>query len=126
MPQTMRAIRKLEPAPGLTLTEVPVPQIGPEEVLVQVEAASLCGTDLAGRSIAVLGCGPIGLFTIGIARASGAAAVFAADRTAFRLDLARRMGATAVVDVGAVEDAAAWFREQNEGYGLDIVFEMSG
>ena len=29
--------------------------------------------DLAGRSVAVLGCGPIGLFTIGIARASGAA-----------------------------------------------------
>src|SRR5436309_10730935 len=53
--------------------------------------------DLAGRSVAVLGCGPIGLFTLGIARASGAAGVFAADRTQFRLDLARRMGAVAVV-----------------------------
>jgi threonine 3-dehydrogenase len=50
--------------------------------------------DLAGRSVAVLGCGPIGLFTIGIARASGAAVVMAADRTPFRLGLAEKMGAT--------------------------------
>ena len=48
--------------------------------------------ELAGRSVAVLGCGPIGLFAIGIARASGAAVVLAADRTAFRLDLAAPHG----------------------------------
>ena len=42
----MRAIRKLEPRPGLRLDEVPVPQPGEDEVLVQVEAASVCGTDL--------------------------------------------------------------------------------
>src|SRR6476620_9798860 len=55
--------------------------------------------DLAGRSVAVLGCGPIGLFTIGIARASGAAVVFASDRTPFRLALAETMGANATVGV---------------------------
>jgi threonine 3-dehydrogenase len=44
--------------------------------------------DLAGRSVAVLGCGPVGLFTTGIARASGAAAVLCSDRTPFRLELA--------------------------------------
>ena len=55
--------------------------------------------DLAGRSIAVLGCGPIGLFTIGIARASGAAVVVASDRTPFRLGLAEKMGASATVNV---------------------------
>jgi threonine 3-dehydrogenase len=82
--------------------------------------------DLAGKSVAVLGCGPIGLFTIGIARASGAAGVLAADRTPFRLDLARRMGAADVVNVAEEKDVPAWFREQNDGYGLDVVFEMSG
>ena len=50
--------------------------------------------DLAGRAVAVLGCGPVGLFTIAIARASGAAVVLAADRNAFRLALASAMGAT--------------------------------
>ena len=54
--------------------------------------------DLAGRSVAVLGCGPIGLFTIGIARASGAAVVLASDRTPFRLGLAEEMGAHATVE----------------------------
>jgi threonine 3-dehydrogenase len=82
--------------------------------------------DLAGRAVAVLGCGPIGLFTIGIARASGAAVVMAADRTPFRLGLAERMGASAVVKVDDVPDTAAWFLDQNEGYGFDVVFEMSG
>src|SRR6476620_10775122 len=55
--------------------------------------------DLAGRAVAVLGCGPIGLFTIAIARASGAAVVFASDRTPFRLALAETMGANATVGV---------------------------
>jgi threonine 3-dehydrogenase len=82
--------------------------------------------DLAGRSVAVLGCGPIGLFTIAIARASGAAVVFASDRTPFRLALAETMGAHATVDVEEEPDAAQWFREHNEGHGFDVVFEMSG
>jgi threonine 3-dehydrogenase len=82
--------------------------------------------DLAGRAVAVLGCGPIGLFTIGIARASGAATVIAADRTPFRLGLAERMGASATVNVDETPDTAEWFLEQNEGYGFDVVFEMSG
>jgi threonine 3-dehydrogenase len=82
--------------------------------------------DLAGRSVAVLGCGPIGLFTTGIARASGAAAVFCADRTPFRLGLAKAMGATETLNIQETEDVPGWFREQNEGFGVDIVFEMSG
>ena len=82
--------------------------------------------DLAGRSVAVLGCGPVGLFTIAIASASGAAVVLAADRRAFRLGLAETMGAHATVDVEETPDAAAWFREHHDGHGLDVVFEMSG
>ena len=82
--------------------------------------------DLAGQAIAVLGCGPIGLFTVGIARASGTASVAAADRTPFRLGLAEKMGASATVNVDETPDAAGWFLEQNEGLGYDVVFEMSG
>ncbi len=82
--------------------------------------------DLAGQSVAALGCGPVGLFTIAIARASGAAIVLAADRRPYRLALAGRMGAHETVNVDEVPDTAVWFRERNEGYGLDVVFEMSG
>jgi threonine 3-dehydrogenase len=82
--------------------------------------------DLAGRSVTVLGCGPIGLFTIAIARASGAAIVVAADRRPFRLELARKMGAHATIDVDEVPEPAEWLREHNDGHGFDVVFEMSG
>src|SRR5438552_18354889 len=46
MPRTRRAVRKVEPQPGLRIEEVPVPQPGEDEVLVEVEATSVCGTDL--------------------------------------------------------------------------------
>jgi threonine 3-dehydrogenase len=82
--------------------------------------------DVAGKTVAILGCGPVGLFSIGIARASGAGRVLASDRTPFRLGLAERMGVHAALDVRDVDDVAAWFVEQNEGEHPDVVFEMSG
>jgi len=45
VPELMRAIRKLEPGPGAQFQMFPVPTIGPRDVLVQVKAASVCGTD---------------------------------------------------------------------------------
>lgn len=82
--------------------------------------------DLAGRTVAVLGCGPVGLFSIGIARASGAGRIVASDTRLFRLDLARRMGAHEILDVSARTDATAALVELNEGQHFDVVFEMSG
>src|SRR5512146_139632 len=82
--------------------------------------------DLAGKTVAVLGCGPVGLFSIGIARASGAGRIVASDPRLFRLDLARRMGAHEILDVSARTDATAALVELNEGQHFDVVFEMSG
>ena len=82
--------------------------------------------DLAGKTVAILGCGPVGLFSIAIARASGAGRVLATDRVAFRLDLARTMGVTEALNIDDVADVPGWFLEQNEGEQVDIVFEMSG
>jgi len=45
MPSTMRALVKPSPGPGFILTDVPVPAIGPGDVLIAVEKAGLCGTD---------------------------------------------------------------------------------
>jgi threonine 3-dehydrogenase len=82
--------------------------------------------DLAGRTVAILGCGPVGLFSIAIARASGAGRVLASDRIPFRLDLARTMGASDVLDVDEGGDVPGWFVERNEGAHPDVVLEMSG
>jgi len=42
----MRAIAKLQAGPGLSLTEVPVPQPGVNDVLIKVKKTSICGTDV--------------------------------------------------------------------------------
>jgi threonine 3-dehydrogenase len=46
IPDTMRALRKTAAAPGFTLQHIPVPAIGPNDVLIRVKAVGLCGTDL--------------------------------------------------------------------------------
>jgi threonine 3-dehydrogenase len=46
MATSMRALVKPGPEPGLVLTEIPIPSIGPTDVLIRVEKAGLCGTDL--------------------------------------------------------------------------------
>jgi threonine 3-dehydrogenase len=46
MASSMRALVKAGPEPGLLLTDVPIPSIGPTDVLIRVEKAGLCGTDL--------------------------------------------------------------------------------
>lgn len=45
IPATMRALRKSSAGPGFTLERVPVPAIGPNDVLIHVKAVGLCGTD---------------------------------------------------------------------------------
>lgn len=91
---------------------------------------STMNQDLSGQSVVVLGCGPIGLFTIGIAKAVGAKAVFASDVHPYRIDLARRMGATEVFNPTSLSkpggDIVAEIVEANGGYGVDYVLEMSG
>jgi threonine 3-dehydrogenase len=245
IPRTMRAILKEKAAPGLVLKEVPVPEIGPNDVLLKIDATSICGTDLhiytwndwaqnrikpplvigheccgrvvkrgshveglalgqrvavethvvcgvchpcrtgnahvcvatkiigvdqpgcwaeylsipasncwplseeippkigtilepygnavhtafagpiAARQVLVTGCGPIGLFSIAVARAAGASRVFATDVVDFKLEMAKTMGATEVfrVDQPGVEEA---IRKATGGEGVDCVLEMSG
>ena len=82
--------------------------------------------DITGKSVGILGCGPIGLFSVGIARASGASHVFASDLTEPRLALAIEMGADATFNPADGGDMVDDLVEANEGRGLDVVLEMSG
>ena len=45
MTDTMQALVKETPGPGLTLTRVPVPEIGPDDVLIRIHKTGICGTD---------------------------------------------------------------------------------
>ncbi len=84
---------------------------------------ALHGTDLPGATVLVTGCGPIGIFAVGIAKAAGASAIIASDVNPTRLALARRMGATAAVTPA---EAAEAVRTATHGLGVDVVLEMSG
>lgn len=80
---------------------------------------------IAGNTVAVTGCGPIGLMGIAVAKLAGAAAVYAVDVNDFRLDLARRMGADEIID-GRHEDVVAALRRYSGGSGVDVLLEFSG
>jgi threonine 3-dehydrogenase len=244
IPKTMQALVKPGAAPGMEMREMPVPSIGPSDVLVAVETASVCGTDLhiyhwdewaqarikppyvpghefcgivaavgesvqgvsvgdfvsaemhvacghclqcrsgqahvcqfvkilgvdadgafadyvkipasniwkldpaiprdfgslfdpfgnavhtvlsgaiAGQTVAVTGCGPIGLFAIAVAKACGAAKIFAIEPNGTRRELARAMGASVLLDSGGDVEGAV--KAATGGNGVDVLLEMSG
>ena len=80
---------------------------------------------IAGRTVAVTGCGPIGLCTMAIAKAAGAGLVIATDVEPYRLELARKMGADLVIDARN-PDMGTRVAEATGGDGVDVVLEMSG
>lgn len=245
MPETMRALCKSRPEKGAELIEAPIPEIGPDDVLVKVRASTICGTDLhvynwdswaqsriktplifghecsgdvvevgrnvrevragdyvslethitsdvsyqtricqanvdplvkilgidrpgcyaeyvavpakvawknpsdmapeiasiqepfgnavytvltapvTAQTVLVTGCGPIGLWAIGIAKAAGAKAVYATDINPMRLELAKTMGATLAIN-SAESDPVAILKRETGGVGVDILCEMSG
>ncbi len=81
--------------------------------------------EVPGSTVLVLGCGPIGCFAVGVARAAGASLVIASDYNARRLELARAMGAQVTLNPGS-DDVVARVRELTGGDGVDLVCEMSG
>ena len=81
--------------------------------------------DVSGSTVFIVGCGPIGCFAVGVARAAGAARVIASDVTPKRLELARTMGAHVLINA-ARDDVVRTVLEETGGEGADVVCEMSG
>jgi threonine 3-dehydrogenase len=81
--------------------------------------------DVPGSTVLVLGCGPIGCFAVGVARAAGASLVIASDLNPRRLELARAMGAHVLLNPQH-DDVVVRVRELTAGDGVDLVCEMSG
>jgi threonine 3-dehydrogenase len=81
--------------------------------------------NVAGKIVAIIGCGPIGLMAVGIAKAAGAAQVIAFDIHEYRLELAKKMGATKIVH-SKNNDPLFVVHQISNGNGADVVCEMSG
>lgn len=83
------------------------------------------GADIPGSTVFVVGCGPIGCFAVGIARAAGATKVIASDVNPKRLALAATMGAHVTINA-TKDDVVKTVIGETGGEGADVVCEMSG
>ncbi len=86
--------------------------------------------DIAGRNVAIIGMGPIGLMAVAIAKELGADKIFASagGRNKTRMELARAMGADEVFsarDQGR-EAIVKEIHDATDGNGVDVAIEMSG
>ena len=80
---------------------------------------------IAGQTVLVTGCGPIGLMSIAVAKACGSSTVFATETNEHRRAMARTMGADFVLNP-ASEDVVKKIVESTGGTGVDVLLEMSG
>jgi L-iditol 2-dehydrogenase len=112
---------RLHPLPG-ELTDADGAMLEP--LGVAIHAVDLGHVPL-GASVAVLGCGPIGLLLLQVVRAAGAARIVAADPLPHRRAAAAARGADVVLDPGD----PAYARDLDAftaGLGVDVAFEIAG
>jgi len=83
------------------------------------------GAEIPGSTVFIVGCGPIGCFAVGIARAAGAAKVIASDVNPKRLALAGAMGAHITINA-KTDDVVKTVLAETDDEGADVVCEMSG
>jgi len=86
--------------------------------------AAAYGQIQPGDTVAVFGCGPVGLFAQQASMLHGAATVFAIDRSPERLALAQQFGSTPINATGG--DAVAQLRELTKSRGVDVAIEAVG
>jgi threonine 3-dehydrogenase len=80
---------------------------------------------IAGRTVLVTGCGPIGLMAIAVAKACGSSVTFASEINGFRRNIAKKMGADEVLNPEE-GDIVEKVRTATNGTGVDVLLEMSG
>lgn len=94
-----------------------------EPLSTSLRATKLAG-DLQGKTVTVIGCGPIGLLAVMCLKLYGAKTIVAVDVLDKRLDMARKCGATDVLN--AKEDLLAFTRKLTDDAGVDVVFDAVG
>ena len=93
--------------------------------------------DLRGKRVAILGCGPIGMFTILLARSFGAAKIIAIDINKANLSCAKRLGAHHIIQIADKKNESPDKPAENKELesdiakltydkGVDVSFEMAG
>jgi S-(hydroxymethyl)glutathione dehydrogenase/alcohol dehydrogenase len=134
-----KLIRGLGTATFAEQTLVPEAQVIPVDRAAPLELAALVGCALStgigavwhtagvepGSTVAVIGCGGVGLSVIQGARLAGAKTIVAVDHMASKLAAATAMGATDVVD-SSTGDTVGAIQALTGGMGVDYAFEVVG
>jgi len=102
------------------------PDLGAIMEPIGVAANGLFKDRIDGRSVAIIGCGPIGIFAAQLATVAGARQLFVTEVNPYRLTMARRILPEAVVLNPTVDDVEAIVAEATEGRGVDVAIELSG
>jgi S-(hydroxymethyl)mycothiol dehydrogenase len=94
-------------------------------VMAGLGAAINTGGVTRGKSVAVIGCGGVGVAAIAGSALAGASPIIAVDIDAKKLEAATKMGATHTIDSSAGDPVAA-IQELTGGFGADVVIEAVG
>ena len=125
----LQAEKARVPFAAVNLVKLPDEVTDDQAILISdIFPTGYFGADLAeiepGDAVAVFGCGPVGQFAIASAKLLGAGRVFAVDRIASRLEMARRQGAE-VINFEE-EDPVETLQRLTDGIGPDRVIDAVG
>jgi threonine 3-dehydrogenase len=122
--------------PAKELWKTDISKIRPEVAAIQEplgNAVHACSrVDLRGKSVAIFGCGTIGLFSVIVARALGAAYIIGTDTNSKNLALAEKLGIDLSIkipegnDPEAIVSVIEQIRKDRHGEGVDASIEMAG
>ena len=121
--------REIANIPVRNLIAIPATLGLEQATLVEPLAVALHSMQFAalqsGETAAVFGVGPIGLLTVIVLKLAGAGRVWAIDPVAHRLELARAVGADAVIDSMTVDPVQQILKETG-GRGVDVAIDCGG
>ncbi|MEO0206259.1 MAG: alcohol dehydrogenase catalytic domain-containing protein, partial [candidate division WOR-3 bacterium] len=81
--------------------------------------------DIAGNTVLITGCGPIGLMSVAVCKICGATKIIATEINEYRLQMAKKMGADIILNPKKNKIFDSIMQNTN-GKGVDVVLEMSG
>ena len=102
------------------------PELGAIYEPLGVAVHGVMAGDVNGKSVAVFGCGPIGLFAIGASRVFGATKVFGLEIAPKRLAMARQLFPDVTLINPKEQDPVKTIMEATGGLGVDVSIELSG
>lgn len=127
--RTDGGLRELIAWPTELLHPVPDELRDADAAMLEPLGVALHAVDLGkarvGATFAVVGCGPIGLCAVQLARLAGADRVIAVEPRAHRRDAATRLGADVAIDADDPEVLTA-IQDATGGRGCDVVLEIAG